>query len=175
MSASKEETERLLSSSRPSQVQEDARLARALAEVEASEARQREANANARAWDAYHSRPYYYYGTVSLPLDLLYLYEFLCSHGKRNTHTHTHSHLHTNFYENNSRLTSYSFPPNFFHSSLYISSIPNKCLTAQWRAPYPRPVVVYREDPCTQLWVLWCFFVWLIIFFVTIILLVIYL
>ena len=24
-----------------------------------------------------------------------------------------------------------------------------------WRAPPPRPVVVYRDDPCTAIWVFW--------------------
>ena len=92
-------------SSSSSQVQNDAHLARALAEAEVAEARQREAYANMRAWDSYNSRqPYYYYGT--------------------------------------------------------------------WRSP--RPVVVYREDPCLSIWFLWCFFIWLIIFFIAIILIVIY-
>lgn len=41
-----------------------------------------------------------------------------------------------------------------------------------WRAPPARPVVVYRDDPCMSYWFLFCFFFWLIILFVGIILLI---
>lgn len=74
------------------QTAQDAALARALAEAEAAEERQRVAQAAAAreahyARDNYYRHQPYYYGT--------------------------------------------------------------------WRQPPPRPVVVYRDDPCTAIWVFW--------------------